>query len=325
MICASASLGDNETFTIGDVLAGSISREMDRLPPEEQVERADRSLEALLASSEGEFAALERDLQRKLGAAELRTTAELQRGRQLMEATVDEAFDVAEMELNSCLRSTRQSVSDALQRLRVEEAARLESERRRRSSLSGFARSSSWRDTDALARSAARPKHPVVLVAEASALTLSVMIMLVFYDFATGQHLVTRPPPHRIVRMQVQSPQRTTSSTTSTSAPTPSPPSTRSYYAEEAAHAPDSRPYAAAALPRAGFWTALRAVAMVLAASFGTIMLRSGTDDWAATALGLEPCDSDALGTSSNDKNSTARSSAVRYTFDWDRNVWREE
>ena len=43
--------------------------------------------------------------------------------------------------------------------------------------------------------------------------------------------------------------------------------------------------------------------------------LRCGSDEWAARALGIEPCDDDGSG---------GGGPIVRYEYDWERGVWQE-
>lgn len=321
----------NDTLTVGDVLAGSISRQIDELPKEEQQWRAEWMLDALLESSSSELSALERDLTRDLRSAEADTLGKLRDAGLRNGELFDKAFNHSESALASWLSPTREAVRADLTRHLAEDEERRDRERRQRNALSGFARSSSWRDTTALARSLAQPKHPVVRLAETTALTLSLMMMISFGDFATATHRITRPPP-RVARVRMHKPRRTAE-----------PPPERVIVAPAASpverqarpREPASRqlPWDGAASAhsldaREGFWAATRTVAMVWAASFASIVLRSGSDEWAAIALGLEPCDSvGLLGANATGTGGTASATTrttISYSYDWQRDAWRE-
>ena len=67
----------NDTLTVGDVLAGSLQRQIQRLPNDEQAARAERALDAMMAASAAELDALRNELDADLQRAARNTTLTL--------------------------------------------------------------------------------------------------------------------------------------------------------------------------------------------------------------------------------------------------------
>lgn len=335
-VALSMSLAHNGTagLTMGDVLLGSIQRSIEELPDSEHVARAERTLDALLSSTSSELDAIQANLDRQLHAHAQNTSlalgASLREVEELHLRTLNQTADT----LEAMLAPTRSSVQAELQRHVEEQAAASRARERRRANQAGFRRASTWRHHVTAAATAAPPagKHPVVMLCEASSLALSLMLLLLVGDVASSRHAIM-PRPH-IVSAPLRLPSR---ADVIEREPPPSPSEDMGFrealadmkladaLREDAAGAeattpaptpaPTPRPATATAALLGLWWPTMRGLLAVWFFSFGTILLRSGSDEWAARALGIEPCDNDIGG----------GGYIVRYEYDWERGVWQEE
>ena len=243
--------------------------------------------------------------------------------------TLDQTADA----LEAVLAPTRSSVQAELHRHLEEQAARSRAKERSRTNQAGFRRASTWRHATAEAvATAAAEKHPVVVLCEASSLAISLMLLLLVGDVASSRHALM-PRPH-IASAPLKLPSR---ADVIERQPSPSPSEEMVGLHEaladmkladalRAADAAATTPAAAAAPStfRAAtataatlglWWPTMRGLLAVWFLSFGTILLRCGSDEWAARALGIEPCDDDGGG---------GGGPIVRYEYDWERGVWQE-
>ena len=328
----------NGTLTVGDALVGALNRQMEQLPEREHVLRAERTLDALVDSGTAELEALKHGLDRDLHRAGLNTSLQLQEGLRRTGAIYEAAFSHTEAALDAALVPTRDAVRAELQLHREEEAARREAARRRDANgrANGFARASTWRS---LPHAPDRPKHAVVWVCEACSAILSLMLLFAVADLASAQHRVASPP--RVARVHMRAPQRTfeydepnglplQTSRAADTPPTPAVAAVRSAAVRPAAVAA-AQPAAPAPQRVENWWVMARGVFALWLASFGVICLRAGTDEWAALALGIEPCvdGGAAVGATGGAAGGGAACKAggagfVRWEYDWDRDAWRE-
>ena len=311
---------------------------MEQLPEREHVLRAERTLDALVDSGTAELEALKHGLDRDLHRAGLNTSLQLQEGLRRTGAIYEAAFSHTEAALDAALVPTRDAVRAELQLHREEEAARREAARRRDANgrANGFARASTWRS---LPHAPDRPKHAVVWVCEACSAILSLMLLFAVADLASAQHRVASPP--RAARVHMRAPQRTfeydepnglplQTSRAADTPPTPAVAAVRSAAVRPAAVAA-AQPAAPAPQRVENWWVMARGVFALWLASFGVICLRAGTDEWAALALGIEPCvdGGAAVGAAGGAAGGGAACKAggagfVRWEYDWDRDAWRE-
>eukprot|EP00316_Scyphosphaera_apsteinii_P021231 CAMPEP_0119316336 /NCGR_PEP_ID=MMETSP1333-20130426/39418_1 /TAXON_ID=418940 /ORGANISM="Scyphosphaera apsteinii, Strain RCC1455" /LENGTH=363 /DNA_ID=CAMNT_0007321953 /DNA_START=31 /DNA_END=1122 /DNA_ORIENTATION=- len=317
----------NDTLTVGDVLVGSLHSSISQLSKAEQAARAQRNLDALLTASSAEIDAIANDLVRDLQDIALNTSAHLHQSTLATEA----AWNYVESKLDAAMAPTRDGVRAELKwHLEVQSSISM-TRRRERARRRDFKRTSSWRDASALTRSAGKPKHPVVMVCEGSAIILTLMMFLVFTDFASSAHYLTSPP--HIARVTLQHPRHTAELNAPTQLPMPdpavSPPLLFSPPTRGAPVPTESRPSTPAAKihnsARATWWRVMRWVLTVYFSSLGIIVLRSasGAEDWAALAIGSEPCSS-APRTSTAESGNAGSGGLVRYKYDWERDEWRE-
>ena len=203
---------------------------------------------------------------------------------------------------------------------------------RRLLASNGFARASTWRS---LPHAPDRPKHAVVWVCEACSAVLSLMLLFAVADLASAQHRVASPP--RVARVHMRAPQRTFEydepepGLPLQAARAVNMPPTPTVAAVRPAAMAAARPAAPAPQRVDNGWVAARGVFALWLASFGVICLRAGTDDWAALALGIEPCvdGGAAVGATGGAAGGGAACKAggagfVQWEYDWERDAWRE-
>ena len=321
-----ASALDNGTLTVGDALAGSLTRQLTRLPDDEQIARAERNIDALLAASTVELDALQADFDRALRASADNTTRALQQGLLRTEKVYRVTLNRTADALDAALVPSRAGVRVELDALLAEQAAR--SERKRREiAAAGVGRSSTWRDTAALARARAQPRHPVVRVCEASSLILGMLMLLATADLASSHAWHTPPraaharftPPRRTGDYRVVPLVDAPTDTMAHASPSPSSP---------ASSLAASAPHRAAEL-HAPWWRLTRATMAVWLVSLGAVIGLSGSEPSCALALGLEPATDTGGGTdavAAGGSAPTRRPSpgVVRFEYDWAKDAWRE-
>lgn len=310
-------------WTIGDALVGNLKRQVSKLPDSERAATlANWQLDALISSSEAELDALQLELYRKLERSEKQTAKKLRASLEETAAFYAATLNKTVTRLDSVLAPSRENIQKELKRSMEEAEQRTEDKRRKAASLAGFARASSWRTSTAVPL-ADMPKHPVVLLSEASALVLGLMILLVAGDMATSRHCITAPP--RIANVHMQPPRltidygnkmaRSSAAVAASSGqfnlwPPPdeilSPP-VQDYSAHRRATAPEDG-------LRANWWLAMRSV---LAVYIGTlaVIITNGSEDWAAKALGIDLCEEMA----------PLQPGLVRWEYDWEREIWVEQ
>jgi hypothetical protein len=351
---------EDQNLTMGDALIGSLRRAVGELPDEEKdAMRADWKLNGMLEASEEELDALLLNLDRDLHRAAHNTAKALQLGLAESDAFFSAVLNSTALRLYAALTPSRDALRETLAESLHDLAARKEAKRRKAASLKGFARASSWR-TGTSVPLAEMPKHPVVLLSEASALMLSLMLLLVAGDMATARHTLTTPPHIASVRMQA--PRLTTeyskvssalddgltgfsaselkaslvtaakTSTSTNGALMPR--TTRSSGSSSArglsaAHLSASKEDAGASYVRAHWWSAMRGVFAVYLATLA-IILSNGSEEWAAKALGIDAIDDDAGDSLADGANrplratTKATSGMVRWEYDWEREAWVE-
>ena len=317
---------------MGDFLAGSLNRELIHLSKSEQVMRDERTLDAMLEASAMELDAISRDLDIKLKRAERKTWMALQKRLLYAELVLDETYNHTVTTLNEALAPQRESVQADLQRTKQVAAAREEAKRRKAWSTMGARATASWRDPKALARFESTPTHPVVLVCEGAALLLSGMMLLAAIDMSSPTHAFTTPP--QIARVQFQQPQRTavraSSSTGSSSADSTNLHSVWENIVDSAAApaaaAPSPSDDAALSGRAHTYWLAARGVFLTWLASFMIILTRSGTDEWATLALGLQPVadENNILSANGTLIKTVPIEGLINWEYDWERDTWRQ-
>jgi hypothetical protein len=308
-------LVENGTLTVGDALAGSLSRSLQRLPDKDQAERAERTLDAMLAAGSAELDSISEDLDRELsGSAANVTRVSFLSGescftiaesrarsipirRTSVCAEVQYLKDINEKakKIDSYLRPSRDATRRYLAELLAAQEAQREAQRRTEARLSGFGRAASWRGTAPPSRSgAATPPPLVVRVCEASALAISLLLL------AGAADLLSSSTPPQLATVRLQQPRRTADYTNLAAGysssgsdgslgssldevlfgePEGGGPST---FEPPAVRRP--APSAEAVASRALWWQAMRTALFVYLASLGVILVRSNTDEWAALA-----------------------------------------
>ena len=189
----------NETLTVGDVvgdaLAAGLSRRISNLPNDEQAERAERTLDAMLAASSAELDALQQQLEADLAAQGLNTTVTISKSMARVEEVAAATLEIAAEKLEPVLAPNREGVRAGLEQIEADRDAEREARELRRENQKAFTRARTWRDERALARQAGKPKHPVVLACEASSLVLGLGFVLLFSDAAVLKSYVLTSPP----------------------------------------------------------------------------------------------------------------------------------
>ena len=284
----------------------------------------------MLEGGQYELDALQRALDRNLIQAGFKTQDRLHVSLKQTEAIAAAMLNLTATKLDTVLAPSRDNVRSDLARSIEEQSRRREAMRRRKASGRGFATHFARRPPTAQAASG--PKHPVVLVSEAAALSLSVMLLVAAGDFASHRHLLTSPP--HIASVSLKHPRRNAEYDTSSSLASVteewSAMEQWSAVAEEwSAVATYAAPTTVRAEPEgaeatlvATYWSAMRALCFAWLVSLSIILVRAGTDEWAARAIGIEPCaPTDAVDGAAPRSVSAGH---LRYEYDWERDVWRE-
>jgi len=316
-------------LTMGDVLAGCLTRQIAQLPEEAQAIRAEGALDAVVNTGTSELEAIRKKLGNDLYHTACNTLYSLHKGMEGTESVYLSTLNSTALRIDAMLAPTRDAVRAELAWHQEELAARQMAKQREAARRRGFKRAFTWRDTTALSRAAARPKHPVVRVCEASSLLLSLMLLFAFADIASTLNILG-PPPTQPRTERIRHPRAASNEQLraqlldSAAAPVPVAfPPHRAVAPHDAAAAPPM-----AAPPMAvyrgrrpmstNWWLAMQGPLYVYLASLGVIVLRSGTDEWAALAIGIEP----------DDPESRLRGSAdlgyVRFEYDWEQDKWRQ-
>ena len=313
----------NDTLTVGDVLAGSLSRQITALPDDQHIARAERALDAMTAASAAELDALQESLTNDLQRAAQNTSLSLRVALRQMDSQYVSKFNRTEAVLEKALAPSREQMRAELVALQSARRAR-DDERRREIARLGVGRSATWRDEAALRRFEAAPKHPIARLCEASALTLSLMLMVVVADFATARHQLTDTVGVASVRLQA--PHRTAERRTLIEADEQSPLFLPMH--STAVAAPQTAGRAAPTACAEYWWRAMRSALAVYVVSLGYIVLRSGTDEWAAMALGVLPSSDGDGGEPGHEDAGGGRGRVAsghrRFEYDWEHNRWRE-
>ena len=167
----------NETLTVGDALAGSLQKALRDLPAEQQKLRAELAINSMLDASTAELDQLQLDLARKLFKKESEVTDALQKNLTATVRLYLTTLNKTAVKLDAALAPSREGVRFELNKALAEQAAREEAKRRALAASGGLRLS--WRDERALAEyKAQEKKHPIVMVCEASALCISLLIVL---------------------------------------------------------------------------------------------------------------------------------------------------
>jgi hypothetical protein len=332
-----------QNLTMGDALLGSLRRNMGELPEaEKDAVRADWKLSGLLEASADELEALREHLDRDLHRAAQNTAKALGIGLAESAAFYSSVLNSTAIRLDSALAPSRDGARAALAASLDDLEARKEAKRRKAASLKGFARASSWR-TGTSVPLAEMPKHPVVVLSEASALVLSLMLLLVAGDMATARHTLTTPPHIASVRMQA--PRLTTEySRVSSEEGLFSPSELKASLVAAAstststngAFVPRTARAATAAQSsvskedvRAHWWAAMRGVFTVYVSTLA-IIISNGSEEWAAKALGIDAVDDEEAGTRADGANgrplraTKTTPGIVHWEYDWEREAWVE-
>lgn len=315
---------DNATLTVGDALIGSLSRQISKLPDSEQAARASRTLDAMIDASKSEIDEVKKDLLRDLRATEVNTSSSLRDQLTITETVFLRSFNRTAVALDDALAPSRRAVRAELDTALSEAAARREAKRKAISRL-GLKGSSTWRDEQALARFSAKPTHPIVRVCEASALAMSVLLVLAAGDVASSQRRMDSPPRAHV---HMRAPRLTGEYTeVYKTADAPSADDTEEAWAEvvAAAAAPSGSPAttlddsAGSAPARAAhWWAAMRWTLLAYLMSLGAIMVRAGLgDEWAVLALGIAPEEG-------GDGTPGTMRKLVNWEYDWENDRWRE-
>ena len=334
----------NETLTVGDALAGSLQKALRDLPAEQQKLRAELAINSMLDASTAELDQLQLDLARKLFKKESEVTDALQKNLTATVRLYLTTLNKTAVKLDAALAPSREGVRFELNKALAEQAAREEAKRRAIAASGGLRLS--WRDERALAEyKAQEKKHPIVMVCEASALCISLLIVLALGDAASGRHELTNPMKGAEVRrVTLQKPRRTTDALVEKGVES-FPPVEEELDVNDlkdivgwdelktAAKTPASAASAAAPVQEAGkgqwhdrWVTTLRCSLAVYLTSLATILARSGTDDWAARAIGIKPV-SEMEGDNGEWPGGNGRrppTGFVQWVYDWERDTWRE-
>ena len=195
---------------MGDALAGSLQKALRDLPAEQQKLRAELAINSMLDASTAELDQLQLDLARKLFKKESEVTDALQKNLTATVRLYLTTLNKTAVKLDAALAPSREGVRFELNKALAEQAAREEAKRRAIAASGGLRLS--WRDERALAEyKAQEKKHPIVMVCEASALCISLLIVLALGDAASGRHELTNPMKGAEVRrVTLQKPRRTT-------------------------------------------------------------------------------------------------------------------
>ena len=318
-----------DNLTVGDALVGNLNRRIAKLSEDEQIDRASRTLDALLTGGSAELEALGNSFDRELH----NTTSQLQTSMQQSKEIYVTMLNKTALKLDDLLAPGRDRTRALSLDLLKDLEAKQEAKRRKAASLAGFRRSMTWRaGKPTVPTSDDGPKHPAVVVSEASALVLSLMICLVMGDAASKTHYFTAAPKIASVRMQ---PPRLTSDYSRGHTDTDSDMEQEAPWNFPAAEAPKASSTVATVEENGlrttslctSWWRAMRGVVGIYFFSLGFIILNAH-EDWASRALGIEPCDS----ASGADRDGAAASPAaprrsagvVRWEYDWERDAWVE-
>lgn len=327
----------NETLTslsMGDVLAGSLKRQIREAPADEAAVRASFALDGLMAKTSTELDKLQEDLDRDLQRAAQNTSLSLRVALHRVDSTYDKILNHTAAKIDEALAPSRAATRSELDAMLRARDARHEARLREISRLGGVGRAATWRDEAALQRFQSMPKHPVVRVCEASALTVSLLLMLAFGDFVGGHHQLTAPP--RVANVVMQTPQRTGEYDSDVMDIDQLP----AFLSEQRAavfaaltetpstEATEARPVEPAA---AAWWRSMRWALAAYISSVGYILLRSGTEEWAALALGMLPSsDGDGGRKAELESGPVAAARTLwraqrKYRYNWERDCWQEE
>ena len=184
---------NNASLTIGDVLSSVADRQLSKLSPREQLERDERTLDAMLAAGSAELDAVSKDLDRELERAATNASAVLGAGMRLAERQFDATFNATVYRLDCALSQSREEVRSALEQHRLEQAAAQLAEEQQRANQRGYASTRHALSRRESGLPLAR-KHPVVIACDTSAAVLSLMLFFLIADVASPQHLLTTPP-----------------------------------------------------------------------------------------------------------------------------------
>ena len=331
----------SDALTIGDVLLSVASQQLAALPEEEQLDRTGRTIDAMLADSSAQLDAVSKVFDLELDRVADNATRVLRQEMLRTEGEFNAKFNATVAAIDTVFAPTRASVQAELSRHREEQAAKLRAKRLERENHRAFAgtRNVLTRTRPAVVPSPSAPKHPVVATCEAAAAVFSVMLLIAAADFSSSRHQLTSPA--HIASTRLLRPQRTAMYARPRAECAGWGP--ECHAPEHVATVPSSTdsdgPVSVAQTrsvregagwwPQLGareWWTAMRSDLMLWFVSFSVIVLRSGTDEWAARALGLEPIGADAPGVEWRANASAPASPAalVRWEYDWARDVWRE-
>ena len=123
-----AAAADN--LTVGDALIGSLTRQISQLPEYEHLDRADRTLDAVLDASKSELEQIKWDLLRDLRATELNTTRALREQLTITQSIYVKTFNETVVAIDEVLAPSRKAVRTDLDRLLAEQMARRAAKRR---------------------------------------------------------------------------------------------------------------------------------------------------------------------------------------------------
>ena len=304
-----AAAADN--LTVGDALIGSLTRQISQLPEYEHLDRADRTLDAVLDASKSELEQIKWDLLRDLRATELNTTRALREQLTITQSIYVKTFNETVVAIDEVLAPSRKAVRTDLDRLLAEQMARRAAKRRGADSI-GVGRSRR-EAREALERFSAKPVHPIVRLCEASALTMSLLLMLAAGDLVSSQHHITSPPQIAHVSLDL-SPLTAENDPTDAPEYMPAPEAWAEVVAAaKAPKAPATGTPEGAPTLAEPWWRAMRWALLVYLSSFAGIIARAGCgDEWAVLALGMTPSD----GKGGKD--------LIRWVYDWDRDMWRK-
>lgn len=309
----------NEDMTIGDLLAGYLTRELRNLPEKEQIERAQRSLDMLLETGAEDLESVRRQLGKGLLSSASITLHKLNEQLGTTEEVYSKRLNSRTEAIDSALAPSREALRAELEWHLAEQAARQAARQRAIESRRGFKRSFTWRNPSgtALSRAAGLPKHPVVKVCEASSFLVSLILLLALGDVVSRLHILDahygyQPQAHHAQQFEA----RHSPMDFSPPASVVFPPAALAREAYRPAPAPRST-YQQGTLPlgiaRPNWWLAMRVPLAVYLASLGVIVMRSGTDEWAALAIGIVPDDN---------VSPLGGAGYVRFEYDWEKDEW---